>query len=363
MPEFIPGLKLSEWFYHETVAPILARQFPALQYSAALIGSGSEVLGFDTPMSSDHHWGPRLLLFLSEADYPHLSSEIAEALRHNLPYTFRGYSTNFTPPNAEDNGTRLMQPIESGPVNPMIECFTIRDFFAAALNIDPYSPLEAADWLTFPSQRLRALTAGGVFRDDLSLSRIREKLAFYPLDVWLYLLMAGWTRIAQEEAFVGRTGSVEDDLGSGVIAARLVRDIMRLCFLIEREYAPYPKWFGTAFARLKCAPRLLPILRAVNLSANWQTRETHLSQAYSILAEMHNELKITETLPTEVSPYWGRPFQVIHADRFADTIRTTIRDEAVKRISCSIGSIDQFSDSTDLLDNVALRQRLKALYA
>jgi hypothetical protein len=142
-----------------------------------------------------------------------------------------------------------------------------------------------------------------------------------------------------------------------------VRDIMRLCFLIERQYAPYPKWFGTAFARLQCAPCLLPILREVNQSADWQTREKHLAQAYSILAEMHNALQITEPLPTQVSPYFGRPFQVIHGDQFATAIQAAIQDEAVKRIPVNIGSVDQFSDSTDLLENSALRQRLKALYA
>ena len=33
--------------YEEAVAPILDSHLPDLEYSAALIGSGSEVLGFD----------------------------------------------------------------------------------------------------------------------------------------------------------------------------------------------------------------------------------------------------------------------------------------------------------------------------
>ena len=46
---------------------------------------------------------------------------------------------------------------------------------------------------------------------------------------------------------------------AALIAARLVRDVMRLAFLMEREYPPYPKWFGTAFSGLHSATR--PALR------------------------------------------------------------------------------------------------------
>src|SRR5215211_5477073 len=103
--EFVPGLQLSELFYHEAVQQILERAFPGLLYSAALLGSGSEVLGFDTVRSTDHEWGPRTQLFLSETDYPIHAAAIAEALRHALPHEFRGYPTNFGPPDAE--GIRL----------------------------------------------------------------------------------------------------------------------------------------------------------------------------------------------------------------------------------------------------------------
>jgi hypothetical protein len=58
---------------------------------------------------------------------------------------------------------------------------------------------------------------------------------------------------SQEEPFVARTGDVGDELGSQVIAGRLVRALMQLCFLMERRYAPYSKWFGTGFSRLSIA--------------------------------------------------------------------------------------------------------------
>ena len=74
--EFIAGLELSERYYFEDVKPILSKFYPDLKYSNGLIGPGSEVLGFDDEMSRDHHWGPRLILFLTDTDYTKIASSI-----------------------------------------------------------------------------------------------------------------------------------------------------------------------------------------------------------------------------------------------------------------------------------------------
>jgi len=44
-PDFLPGITLKRANYEEAVRPILAERFPALNYAAALIGYGSDVLG------------------------------------------------------------------------------------------------------------------------------------------------------------------------------------------------------------------------------------------------------------------------------------------------------------------------------
>jgi hypothetical protein len=97
-PTFIPGLELSRLFYQQIIRPILAEFIPALPHSAALIGDGSEVLGFDTEMSTDHDWGPRVMLFLAEEDYTLYKSHLEELLRRKLPATFHGYHTYFASP-------------------------------------------------------------------------------------------------------------------------------------------------------------------------------------------------------------------------------------------------------------------------
>src|SRR5688500_20065688 len=103
MSDFIPGLELSRLFYLEAVKPILDADYSGLRFGAALVGSGSEILGFDTEMSSDHHWGARLMLFLDEDDFAARRDSINEILRRKLPYKIRGHSTNFFLYNEEDN--------------------------------------------------------------------------------------------------------------------------------------------------------------------------------------------------------------------------------------------------------------------
>jgi hypothetical protein len=361
---FIPGATLCGQFYREIVLPILDARYPGLPHAAALTGSGSEVLGFDNEMSSDHGWGPRVMLFLSHEDHARYAAAIRATLADSLPLEFRGYPTNFSPPDPDDNGTQVLQAIAGGPVNHRVETLTIRGFLADYLGFEVDLPLEPADWLTFPEQKLRTLTATAVYHDGIGLQAVLSRFATYPHDVWLYLLAAGWARIGQEEHLMGRAGMVGDEVGSALIGARLVRDVMRLCFLMERTYAPYPKWFGTAFKRLACAERLWPILQAVLTAGAWPARGRYLVQAYEVIAAMHNALRLTEPLPEQATSFFGRPFQVMALHGFAEALLRQIRDPAVVRITGRppIGGLDQFSDSTDLLSDPYWRPMLKRLY-
>jgi hypothetical protein len=361
---FIPGMKLSEDFYREAVRPILDNAFPGLAHAAGLIDSGSEVLGFDDETSTDHHWGPRLILFLSGEDHPQYCAQIHQVLAENLPREFKGYSTNFTKPDPNDSGTQLLQPITSGPVNHRVITTTPRDFFIDYLGFDLEQPLEPADWLTFSEQRLLTITKGMVFHDEVGLNAVRSRFAYYPQDVWLYLLASAWMRIEQEEPLMGRSGIVGDEVGSALIGARLVRDVMRLCFLMERTYTPYPKWLGLAFKQLSCSRILWPVLQGALRSETWQDREGYLVQAYEVIAGRHNTLKITEPLPEQTAYFHGRPFKVIAQHGFAAALLRKIQDPIVKRIAEKpvIGSIDLFSDNVDLVSNPSWRKKLRQLY-
>jgi hypothetical protein len=360
MPPFIPGLRLSEMYYHEVVRSLLERSFPGLHHSAALIGYGSDVIGFDTVQSTDHMWGPRLVLFLPETGFDSQRDSIDAVLRAGLPVTFQGYSTHFGSP--DEFGIRLMTPIQSGPVDHLVEITTIPAYFQSYLGLDPQADIHLLDWLTFAEHRLLAVTSGKVFHDGLGLEVLRSKFSYYPHDLWLYLLASQWAKIGQEEPFVGRTGDVGDELGSQVIAGRLVHALMRLCFLIERRYAPYSKWFGTGFSRLSVAGELSPMLRRVLLASDWREREGYLTQAFELIARRHNMLNITDPLPEKTTWFHNRPYLVIHAEEFAHAIQNAIQDEQVRSLPPLRGSINQLIEYTDVVEDPVFCKQMRSVW-
>ena len=142
-----------------------------------------------------------------------------------------------------------------------------------------------------------------------------------------------------------------------MLAARLARDVMRLCFLLERRYAPYPKWFGTAFRELDGGQDVGPALARAIAATDFPSREEALVDAYEAVARRHNALGLTEEIEPSVRLFHTRPFRVIGSGRFADACLAQVEDEWLRSLPL-VGSIDQWSDSTDVLSDAALSRRL-----
>src|ERR1044071_6449380 len=136
MPEFIKGLELSRLFYEEAVRPLLDESFPGLCHAAAPLWTGLEILGFDTEMSRDHEWGPRVDLFVEESEHEAVSSAVSEMLRQRLPHFYRDYPTSFTEPDPADKGIQHLADSDEGPVNHKVYVLTPRGFFLSYLGFD-----------------------------------------------------------------------------------------------------------------------------------------------------------------------------------------------------------------------------------
>ena len=341
-PEFVPASTLSEGFYREVVRPLLVPE----PHAAALLGWGSDVLGYDTQRSTDHGWGPRLHVFVAERERVRRLSELLDA---RLPETYRGWPVRF----GWDNEV----------VRHWVTVITLEDWLVEHLGVDASHSFDTTDWLVTPQQRLLGVVAGAVHADELgALTAVRARLSWYPDQVWRWLLACQWHRVAQEEAFVARTAEVGDALGSAVTAARLVRELMGLALLLERRYAPYQKWLGSAFAALGHEDDLPAQLARAVSSRQHKDREGALAGAYTLLAERHNQAGLTPRLDTSTRPYYTRGGGVLMADRFTDACLATVTDNKLRRLAL-IGSVDQHTDSADVHSSTELFRRTATLYA
>lgn len=337
---FVPARELNRRFYRDVVEPLI-RPWP---HGAALLGWGSDVLGYDTERSADHGWGPRLQLFVRESDL----AAARHAVDVELPDTFAGWPVRF--------GWDGVAPRH------WVDVTTLPEWLTGQLGVDASRDLAPLDWLLMPQQLILGVVRGAVYADPAGeLSAVRRRLAWYPHDVWLWLMASGWQRIAQEEHLVGRTAEVGDELGSRLLAGRLASDVLRLSFLQERTYCPYAKWVGTAFRELDSHAELAPILDRVLAAADYPAREQALVEAYEFVARRHDALGVTEAVEPSARAFHGRPFRVLLAGRFVDACRAAIIDPQL-RAQPLFGSVDQVCDSTDVLSSSSRPRQLAALY-
>lgn len=335
-PQFEPALQLNAAFYSEVVAPLLGD----VPHAAARVGWGSEVLGFDTERSTDHGWGPQLQIFVAGEAV----DDVRRVIDASLPETFRGWPVRY---GWDDTA-----------VDHRVNVTTLGEWFTRRLGVDPANGLSATDWLLIPQQRLLEETSGAVFHDGSGeLSRVRQELAWYPDDVWLWMIACQWQRISQEEAFVGRSAEVGDELGSQIVASRLARELMRLWFLFSRAYWPYSKWFGSGFARLPDSAALGRSLSDAIAARDYPAREDGLVAAYILVAERHNAIGLTEPVDPSTRLFYGRPFEVLMAERFVAACLEKLADSPLKKLPL-VGSIDQAADSTDVLERPEFVRRL-----
>ncbi len=213
------GLELSRRFYTEAVRPLLEEASPAIPSLRSTPGQRLRGARLRHPTLRRPRMGP------PSPTLPPPPGRLPARGTHQTR-TRRAPTPPTSPPPATatsvDAGHRRPRPPPHRSHPPL-------GWFTDALGFDPTSAITPWDWLATPTQLFAEVTGGAVFHDGLGeLAPLRTALRWYPHDLWLHVLSCQWQRISQEEAFVGRCGEVGDALGSAVVAARLVRDLMHL---------------------------------------------------------------------------------------------------------------------------------------
>lgn len=335
------GIALSRSYFEDLVAPLLKQHAPAVRYAAARVGTGSEVLGLDDAMSRDHDWGLRLQLFVPDADRQRLVS----VLDRHLPAEFGGHPVRFG--FSGDPTERLRVDVQS-----------VKSFAEGHLGFDPsVEVMSDVDWLSLTGQAVLEVISGVVFEDQTGeLTALRETLTWYPDDIWRYVVACDWQRLDQELPLMGRAGERGDELGSRLIAARLVDIAVHLGFMLSRSWSPYPKWRGAAFDDLAgCSSIARTLDRALD-ARRWEDRQAALRDALTDLADLQRRNGLPA--PQEVVvPFWDRPYVHLSGSLLPALVETVQRPE-IRTLPVGLGNVEQQTDNVDILTRPYRRRAL-----
>jgi hypothetical protein len=325
---FIKGLELNKGFYFDIVKSLLDKKYPNLTYSATLLGYGSDVLDYDTEVSMDHNWGPRLQLFIDENG---IIDELNEYLRYELPLKYRNFSINYTKPKYD--GVQSMEFTDKKPINHLIEITTFEEYLENKYSINKVAGFTNQDWLEFTDQKLLEITSGLVFYDGLNkINNTRNELKFYPLDICKLRMAMLWNYIWNKEAFIGRSIEIKDYIGLKINVSRIVNYLIKILFYLEEKYIPYSKWFGYAFQNLKIYNEVKILIYSIFNENTPEKIEEYLCILYEKVIEEHNKNKELPYIENKVKKYFGRPYKVIFSETIVEELKNNIEDEKVKNI-------------------------------
>jgi hypothetical protein len=355
------GLDLSRKYYFECVKPVIRENVPDLErkYAAALIGYGSDVIANDDEISSDHEWGPRCHIFLPEELYEKYSSKLDEILDEKLPLEFEGFPTRFT--FAEHWGS-IPSKDDTGYHHVVIT--TPKRFFELTLGV-PGVPESDLDWLAVSEQRLLEFTSGEVFEDFTGeLTALREKLAYFPEDVWRYRIAYSLSDIGTDDNLISLCGQRGDQISMHLNAARTVEKIIKLVFLLNKTYTPlYPKWLHRNFMKLpEIAADIEQSLFAVLEAKEYQSKMDALKLIYEKVLTLMENRNLCEKHPA----VFQRDFSGIDYDiqTSAKEVLSTIRGELKELLidGIALGAIDQWMFNQDIIVSAEHMKSLLPVY-
>lgn len=222
------GLERARRYYEAYGKPMLLEKYPqyAGRIAAGLVGEGSECLGFDDPLSTDHDYGPGFCLWLTREDYEAVGKEL-QADYEALPGEFEGVlARNVTRQGAGRVG-----------VLDMDRFYRERTGFSE-------SPRDLEDWLEISMEALGTVTNGAVFEDPMGeFTRRREGFGSCPEPARLRRLAMALGTMAQAGQYNFNRARRRGDTGAMFFSlAEFAKSACDAVYLLNRTYGPFYKW-------------------------------------------------------------------------------------------------------------------------
>ena len=233
------GLEISKAYFEEYGRPMLMEQFPELMpyLAAGLCGSGSECLGYDDDVSTDHDYEPGFIIFLPGEDVVDRQTAFKlERAYAKLPKEFMGLKRS------------LMQPV-GGARRGVIRT---EEFFSEKCGRGD-GVLSYDEWTKTPEYALLEAVNGKIFFDNYGeVTAIRERLSYLPEDVRKKKLAGNLLLMAQSGQYNYMRCISHGEEGAAQLAvAEYVKAAMSVAFMLNKKYQPYYKWSFRAMRELE----------------------------------------------------------------------------------------------------------------
>jgi hypothetical protein len=279
----VKGLAIAKDFFLKWGLPFLEKEFPYLVgHMAAGRFSGSDVLGADDQISSDHNWGPQFSLFLSEEDYDNHAEALSERMNGSAPKRWQGYWFD-----------------GAGDKNVLVENVPYWIERQIGFTKPPQSDQE---WGVIVRDRrvggsvetresaLYYLKHGALWLDNnKEFAQWRKALEKYPEEVWFARLGEECFRLWQygEYNFLQRIAKRGDPIAIAMCLGEFAEGVMHMMLLLQREYTPYWKWLTREFRGLERGAHYAPLLESLLRSTDAAEQSELVAQ---ICHDVHQEL-------------------------------------------------------------------------
>lgn len=205
------------------------------QIAVGLVGYGSECLGFDDEISTDHDYGPSFCIWLPREVYIKCEKEM-QAAYDALPKEFMGCAAR----------------VEEEQGKGRVGVLCLEDFYLEILGRESV-PEAPEEWFALSEAALATATNGAVFADPCGkFTAIREGLlSYYPREVWLKKLAESLARAAQAGQYnYARAMKRGERIAAELALTEFVKETMQIVYLLNKKYAPFYKWMHRGMKEL-----------------------------------------------------------------------------------------------------------------
>lgn len=250
------GLELSKEYYLTYGKEMLEGSFKDYLpfISVGLLGNGSEVLGFDDEVSTDHDFEPGFCIFIPGEDIIDRTTAFKmERAYAKLPEEFMGYKKQKISPVG---GAR------HGVIR--IDEFLTNKLGSADGKMSMYQ------WLTIPTQYLCEVTKGEIFHEGNNrLSEIRDGLMVMPKDIRLKRLAGHLLLMSQSGQYNYKRMVDHGELAAASMCVHeFVKNTLAAIYFLNNEYMPYYKWQFRGLKNLDILSELAFPLEYLEITGN-----------------------------------------------------------------------------------------------